>query len=236
MYLSKLTLNLKSRTVQNDLADCQSLHRRLMAAFPQAPVDANAREYFGVLYRLDFDRGEEPLLVQSRVEPDWSRLPGDYVYGALPKIKDLTEAYSVLAAGQVLTFRLRANVTKKINTKSGPDGKRRHGARVEVWDEERRLEWLTRKGAAAGFDILIARVNGGRQYPMVRANPGGKVWGKKKTRAEQAEGKGRITFGGVVFEGALRISDPARFREAVAAGIGPAKAYGFGLLSVAPAR
>jgi CRISPR system Cascade subunit CasE len=32
----------------------------------------------------------------------------------------------------------------------------------------------------------------------------------------------------------LEITDAERFRAALAAGIGPAKAYGFGLLSVAP--
>ncbi len=34
----------------------------------------------------------------------------------------------------------------------------------------------------------------------------------------------------------LRVSDPARFLVALRQGIGTAKAYGYGLLSAAPAR
>jgi len=238
MFLSKLSLNLKSRAVQRDLADCQAIHRRIMAAFPQALAGANAREHFGVLYRLDFDRSGAFLLIQSRVKPDWSQLPSDYVSGGVPgESKEVAAAYAGLAVGRVLAFRLRANVTRKIDTKSGPDGKRRHGARVEVWDNDRQLEWLALKGAAAGFEVVTAQVNGGKQYPAVRANPGGKTWGQKgKAGADEAKEGVRVTFGGVVFEGLLRITNTTEFREALAKGIGPAKAYGFGLLTVAPPR
>ena len=44
----------------------------------------------------------------------------------------------------------------------------------------------------------------------------------------------RITFEGVTFEGLLRVTDPVAFRQAVEFGIGPARAYGFGLLSFRP--
>jgi CRISPR system Cascade subunit CasE len=37
----------------------------------------------------------------------------------------------------------------------------------------------------------------------------------------------------VDFEGILEVTDPEEFAAAVTAGIGPAKAFGFGLLSVA---
>ena len=47
---------------------------------------------------------------------------------------------------------------------------------------------------------------------------------------------GRMTFGDVVFEGRLVVTDVERFRQALADGIGSGKAFGFGLLSVAPAQ
>jgi CRISPR system Cascade subunit CasE len=43
-----------------------------------------------------------------------------------------------------------------------------------------------------------------------------------------------MTFGSVLFEGRLAITDTEQFRATLAAGIGSGKAYGFGLLSVAP--
>ena len=79
-YLSRLALNPRSREVRRDLADCQQLHRTIMSAFPQAGDGEPARERFGVLYRLDADRAENAfLLVQSRAEPDWSRLSSGYL-------------------------------------------------------------------------------------------------------------------------------------------------------------
>jgi CRISPR system Cascade subunit CasE len=234
MYLSRLKLNLRSPDVQRDLSDCQNLHRTVMSGFPEYDGDGGARAEFGVLYRLDYDRGAGVLLVQSRVEPNWSQLPDGYVSASdAPQPKALTTAYGSLSAGRVLTFRLRANVTKKIKTKSSPDGRRRHGNRVEVWDESRRLDWLARKGKAGGFEIVTARINGGKPHPAARVNPEGKTRGRKSSRPE---GSTRLTFGGVVFEGLLRVTDASEFRKTLSAGIGSAKAYGFGLLSVAPAR
>ncbi|MEW6230192.1 MAG: type I-E CRISPR-associated protein Cas6/Cse3/CasE, partial [Bacillota bacterium] len=44
-----------------------------------------------------------------------------------------------------------------------------------------------------------------------------------------------LTFAAVEFEGHLTVLDPERFRETLRRGVGPGKAYGFGLLSIAPA-
>jgi CRISPR system Cascade subunit CasE len=38
----------------------------------------------------------------------------------------------------------------------------------------------------------------------------------------------------VEFQGVLAVTDPARFHETFTRGIGPAKAFGFGLLVIAP--
>ncbi|MCP4644356.1 MAG: type I-E CRISPR-associated protein Cas6/Cse3/CasE, partial [bacterium] len=52
--------------------------------------------------------------------------------------------------------------------------------------------------------------------------------------AKRSAEKKTMTFGSVRFEGRLRVTEPEQFREILAAGMGSAKAYGFGLLSVAP--
>jgi CRISPR system Cascade subunit CasE len=43
-----------------------------------------------------------------------------------------------------------------------------------------------------------------------------------------------MTHEGVVYEGVLSVVDAALARRSLADGIGPAKAYGFGLLSLSP--
>ncbi|ANN17253.1 type I-E CRISPR-associated protein Cas6/Cse3/CasE [Amycolatopsis orientalis] len=47
---------------------------------------------------------------------------------------------------------------------------------------------------------------------------------------------GKITVEPVRYDGHLVITDPAAFSDALVTGIGRAKAYGCGLLSLAPAR
>ena len=120
-------------------------------------------------------------------------------------------------------FRLRANVTRKIRTKS-EGGQSSNGARVPLRDDAQRLAWLVRKGAAAGF-VLVTDVTDVGQPDVVIIDEG-KSQGRR-------DGK-RLVFEGVRFDGRLRVTDPHRFIEALRAGIGPAKAYGYGLLSIAP--
>jgi CRISPR system Cascade subunit CasE len=138
--------------------------------------------------------------------------------------------------GMVLAFRLRANPTKKIDTKSGPDGERRNGRRVELRKEEDQLQWLHRKGSQHGFTLLTTTVNPG--VPDVRAAATGKVTGARRSRGSGDEPvvERNLTFGSVLFEGRLRVVDAAALRAALVQGIGSGKAYGFGLLSVAPGR
>lgn len=224
MHLSLLRLNPASAAVQRDLRDVQALHRRVMSAFPDVlDPEVEARAYFGVLYRLELNRNTRQILlyVQSRIEPDWVQLPSGYLRPAdgldNPAVKRVDEVYARIQAGRVLRFRLRANPTRKIDTKSGPDGARRNGRRVPVRGVEEQIAWLARKAEACGFELLHAVIAASGSEELVRSYETGK------------------TFQGVLFEGHLKVKDPIRFQETLAAGIGPGKAYGFGLLSVGPA-
>ncbi len=225
MYLSRLLLNPRSRTVRQDSVNCYALHQRVMSGFPTVEADGEARARLGVLYRLDVEpRGNVwRLLVQSRVEPNWRLLPADYLLtaGGNPACKEVDQFYAALRAGQVLQFRLRANPTKKIDTKTLSDGRRRNGKRVELRTVEEQLAWLQRKGEAGGF------------VPLQAATRPDKVAGARPTDAGGGAG---LTFGSVVLDGVLRVADADRFRETLIQGVGGARAFGFGLLSVAPAR
>lgn len=232
MILSRLILNPRAREVIRDVADCQQMHRTILSAFPQASGPARAE--FGILFRIDYPRDGTPiLLVQSRERPDWSKLPPFYVAKPLEPgdVKDISEAYASIQAGSKLRFRLRANPTRRIDTKSGPDGKRRNGKRVELRTEAQQLDWLRRKGADHGFEVLSVGTSKG--VPNVRINDEGKSHGYRINRT--ARDKSPLTFASVLFDGVLRVTDPEAFRLALEQGFGPAKAYGFGMLSVAPA-
>lgn len=223
MYLSLLRLNPASAAVQRDLRDLMGLHRSIMKAYPDVyEPELEARAYFGVLHRLEFDRrtGRILLYVQSKTEPAWAQLPDGYLHledgMPNPAVKAVGALYSGLKAGRLLRFRLRANPTRKVDTKSGPDGARRNGRRVPVKGMTEQIGWLARKAGEHGFELLQAAVAASGSTELLRSY-----------------GTGR-TFQGVLYEGRLAVRDPERFQAAVAAGIGPGKAFGFGLLSIGP--
>lgn len=109
-------------------------------------------------------------------------------------------------AGDQLAFRLLANPTVK-----------RDGKRLGILDEEGQLAWLKRKLEAGGGGLLGAC---SREEGMVRC---------------KGQGDACTTLLSVRFDGRLVVTDPDLLIRTLAGGIGSAKGYGFGLLSVARA-
>ncbi|MGD9891483.1 MAG: type I-E CRISPR-associated protein Cas6/Cse3/CasE [Dehalococcoidia bacterium] len=238
MELSRLVLNPRSRDVQRDLSDCQGLHRRILSAFPAAPAGGvKAREHFGVLYRVDVQprMGTPVLLVQSSSTPDWNALPATYMLPATaapnPATKSVAAAYAALTPGASLRFRLRANPTKRVSPRG--EGERNlnkwAGKRIDLRTEEEQIAWLRRKGAQGGFQLEAVQTSA--DIADVRWMPEGRLTGR---RQDNDGDRRTLTFRSVLFEGRLVVTDAEQFRQTLAAGIGSGKAYGFGLLSVAP--
>ncbi len=208
MYLSRLILDPRSRRTQSELTSPYELHRTLLRAFPDDLTEER------VLFRVDIDRrtGAPTVLVQSQGPPDWSFLSGTKGYlldGAAEDNPAHKEVTLRLQAGQVLAYRLRANPTVK-----------RDGKRLGLFDEQDQLDWLRRKAEQGGFRLLSAA-----------ATPEGFSGSRKRASA----GAGDISHYAVRFDGHLQVLDPALLHETIAAGIGPAKGFGFGLLSLAKA-
>ena len=135
--------------------------------------------------------------------------------GENPAVRSLEAQRAALRPGGRFAFRLRANTTKKVDTMTGSDGVRRHGRRVPVRGDEERLRWFARHAEAAGFVVE------GRDIRITEIAASGGRGGKS------------VTVGGALFEGILVVDNVDRFVRALESGIGPAKAYGFGLLSIA---
>lgn len=236
LYLSRVVLDPRRRQVQQALADCQMLHRAVMAAFPDLETD-EARASLGVLYRLEHHprTGEVTLLVQSARPPDWSAervVPLLLSDADPPGVKPVDRLYAGLRRGMRLRFRLRANPTKRLRSAPNQDGARPLGKRVDVRGEVAQLAWLARKGGDHGFALGRVRARPDAVLANVRAAPEQRQTGRQPASGE--EGSRRLTFGAVLFEGELVVTDGDALRRAVAEGIGSGKAYGFGLLSLAP--
>jgi CRISPR system Cascade subunit CasE len=217
MYLSRLLLNPRNRRVQKEIADRYQLHRSVMRAFP-ADLDPDEER---VLFRLEENRrgNELTLLVQSWTLPDWTWLAESEARGYLLPVNEPNPAVKAfdldLRAGQNLAFRLRANPTARRRL---PDGSKK---RIGLQREEEQIEWIERKAARNGFSILSVRTSDQKKV-------GGQLY--------RQDTKQRLTLFSVQFDGLLQVKDPDGVREAVRTGIGSGKAFGFGLLSLAPPR
>lgn len=212
MYLSRLILNLRSRYVRTDLARPYEMHRTLMHAFPDGLTEGVER----VLYRLETQprTGMPMLLVQSKLAPDWAQLPLGYLLAdpewQNPQVKEVQLSFQ---AGQLLAFRLMANPTKRMSRSLSKGIEK--SKRVGLYDPAEQLAWLDRKAEAHGFQVISAIPN---------------------PRPPLKDRQHLLEFLNIQFDGLLRVVDPAQLSEAVVNGIGSAKAFGCGLLSLAPAH
>jgi len=108
------------------------------------------------------------------------------------------------APGQALRFALCANPTKRLSQQR---------CRVPLIDDEQLHQWLARKLTGAA-EVLESQIVGHTDLHFRKGSHCGKI--------------AVVTFGGV-----LTVTDPERLTEVVRAGIGPAKSFGCGLLSLA---
>lgn len=211
IYLSRLQLNPQSRMVQRELNSPYQLHRTIMRGFTLP------REAAGVLYRLEVDphTGSAELLVQSSITPNWTPL-ADVGQGYYLLTPPESKAVDVdIPTGRSLRFRLRANPTIK-KTRDN-----RHSNRVPFKREEEQLDWLAQRALPAGFAVQEAFVRDEREYTDRTGQAG--------------ETRHRFTLYTVLFEGRLQVTDAPAFAAAWQYGIGPARAFGCGLLSLASA-
>ena len=143
LFLSRLVLNARHREVQKALNDPYQMHRLLSLAFGDGADYQAAR----VLFRVDDDE-KSPLhvLVQSLKAPDWKQLPREYSRGPIAE-KEWNPSFQ---DGQILSFRLLANVSKREFLRRGQNGKRRG-----IYGEIEQLQWLARQGERGGFAFQL---------------------------------------------------------------------------------
>ena len=106
--------------------------------------------------------------------------------------------------GQAFSFRMRANPTiRKMAT----------GKNDPIRSEEGLIQWITRKAKDNGFDVQEVMVN------------------IEKIRVSY-KGDNKQTHHSVLFNGVGVVTDTDKFQKSLMNGIGRAKSYGFGMMSV----
>lgn len=257
MYLSQLLINVGTnpdRPLPGRLwlRNMYRVHQRLCMAFPSADRVAVDKEFIspyapedfaaaflrsdaqvhqmrdcetGFLFRVDSLPGQAAILVQSAIEPKW-----DYAFQNAKCLLAVapSEPRRVkleIPAGMQLRFQLVAHPTKReALTKSERLAQGGKVKRPRTGVEREKLgEWLEghaepkcTKPESPGFHVDQVSVDTGFVYMNKTHDP------EKGSSLLSAK-----------FEGVLTITDGTRFLRTLRRGIGPAKAFGFGLLSVA---
>jgi len=242
MYLSSLLIDTgdnpdRPRPGRLWLRNLYHVHQRLCMAFPSPSRKSDDKDFLkpykpsdfadgqvhvtrevdsGFLFRIDpLPGGRAMILVQSAIEPDWDYAfhNAGYLLATKPEVKTVEREFS---DRQHLRFRLVANPTRRLS-KNSPDAKVESvGKRVPV-PTDKLLDWLDRRAESGGFSIVegSTTVQSGYIYINKRGYNG------QRLRS-------------VRYDGVLEVTNPDIFHETVISGIGSGKAFGFGLLSVAP--
>ncbi|WP_299536815.1 type I-E CRISPR-associated protein Cas6/Cse3/CasE [uncultured Streptomyces sp.] len=216
LWLTRIVPDTRSQYARRDLADAVGTHRRVMSLFPSdAGPDPRAR--FGVLFRGEDTPQGPHILVQSTHEPDTGRLPDGYGTALTRRLDALMDA---IRPGLTVHYRCVASPVRKpgATTRALYDLKAvvpLTGAAADEW-------WL-RQADRSGLKPLTHRP----------AQPLDAAGGERRPRGSAPQ---RVRHARTQFDGTAAIIDTDQLKTALLNGIGRGKAYGCGLLSIAPAR
>jgi CRISPR system Cascade subunit CasE len=219
MHLTRFEINTARRGAKDLLRSPQRLHAAVLAAFPYGEAGTSAAGR--VLWRLDQHDRQALLYLVSPTTPDLTHLVEQAGWPSTQSwdTRDYTPLLARLGPGDEWGFRLRANPI--FHRATGP-GKR--GQRLGHVTVGHQTEWLRRQTERHGFEV----VKGVEDESDVAVTHREILKFHRQDRL--------VTVATAVFQGRLRITDPDAFRSALTTGIGPAKAYGCGLLTIAPVR
>lgn len=162
------------------------------------------RQSSGILYRTQTVRDHLMIYI-------YSQTPALHTSKYRIQQREISDWVNTIQSGQMLRFDLVASPCKKISTEGCKNSRRKI-----LREPSERQAWLEKKADGAGFRILYAE-------ELDRVNVTG----------VHSEEKGSVmNHSGYRYTGTLQITDADSFRQALALGFGPGKAYGFGMLLI----
>lgn len=225
--LTRMLLNPARRSGQRLLFNRQAMHAAVMAGFsPDAHDSMPGR----TLWRLDQDGRRHTLYLVSPEQPQLDHVveQAGWAQEGWASV-DYDPFLSRLRAGQHWGFRLTANPVRSVAQAEG------RGKVLPHVTPAQQVGWLRQRAEQWGFSLL--RADGLPIGDDPEETPFVTVTGRRDERFGRHADKGRgrnVTLRLAQFDGALQIDDPARFVTALTDGMGRAKAYGCGLMTLRP--
>lgn len=214
MYLTRFQINSRRRGAHKLLASPQVMHAAVLAGFPEQ----DGR----VLWRVDQTQTKTHLYIVSQQQPDLTHLveqagwPTTSTWDTRPYDRLLAS----LEAGQTWAFRITANpVHNGRSQKKNKDAPTQRFGHVTV---NQQRDWLLSRVERCGIRVP----DGASGEPDV-------VVHSRLTREFRRDGH-RVALRMATYDGRLEITDPDALRETLVKGLGHGKAYGCGLLTLAP--
>lgn len=228
-YLSSITLNPLRSGAQRLIRNPRALHAAVEASLPP---ERSGR----VLWRLEQRPHEVQLLVLTPDVPTFEHIIEqagwmDNEHGA-PRTADMAPLLAEVTLGREFSFRTRVNPTQR-SARGVARGSRgvRHGHRTAA----HQLEWfLTRTRGDDlpwGFELADPGTTGSDTTSA--SPPSVSLVERAQVQFDHGRNVPPVTLSTATFEGRLRVTDAAVFREKLVQGIGSGKAYGCGLITLA---
>ncbi|CAN1570122.1 casE_Cse3, CRISPR-associated protein Cas6/Cse3/CasE, subtype I-E/ECOLI [Mycobacteriaceae bacterium] len=213
MFLTRLTLEPTAYRAARLLRDTQQLHAAIAASFPDGPGGR-------LLWRIEpVDRsGQIQILVASPGGPTESELWERITTPDRAQTRPYGPLLDRLAKGDRYRFRTTLNPVRTHNGKHTP-----------IFDRSAQTVWVATKLGANGVSLNAHSPDLDADEPDVQ------ITATSSDRFTRAGSPGTIELLKVTFDGSLTVTDPEKLRHALCNGIGRAKGYGCGMLTLAPA-
>lgn len=255
MFLTRFRVNTARPGARRLLSSPQAMHAAVMSSFPALlPTDTPAPDGPRVLWRLDHTaRAEVMLYVVSPDRPDLTHLVEQAGWPAAAAADPAEPGWQSrpygplldrLAVGDRWAFRLTANPVHHARRKDGEPTKRTaHLTPVH------QMGWLLKRQEACGFRVLekadgkrllpggtthTEQPHHGDRYELTVRDKRALAFDKSRSTGAQGGRRAPVSLVTVTFDGRLEVTDPRLLRRALTQGVGKAKAYGCGLLTLAP--
>jgi CRISPR system Cascade subunit CasE len=220
MHLTRFRINPARRGARKLLASPQAMHAAVLASFPGP--DQHTGDGARTLWRID-ERPDRQLTlyIVSPGQPDLTHLVEQAGWPTVSawETRPYDTFLQTLATGQRWAFRLTANPTHNVRTTDDAPGTQRLGHVTADYQ----LQWLLKRTNRAGFTIS-EQPNGNHNLVIHR---------RQTRRFTRKQGQRPVTLVTATYDGVLVITDPEAMRYTLTAGIGHARAYGCGLLTLA---
>jgi len=236
MYLTRFRVNTGRSEARRLLGSPHMLHGAVNMSFPEPlPRDGSGPR---VLWRIDRNSPAETLLfIVSPAKPDLTHLVDQAGWPAADGPGWTTFAYGdfldALAKGDAWAFRLTANPLHHIRREGDKEGERTKRAAHQT--PRHQMRWLLERQHRAGFEVVQKPVERrllerGDEHELIVRDQRPLQFRRPPATA----GRDDVRFTRVTFDGRLRVTDPDDFRRTLTYGLGKSKAYGCGLMTLAP--